>query len=91
MPPDAEDDEQDSSRPSLNSEQKLRKENGFSQLLVEDLKAHRLQITRAHLAADFGVAFDLALYALCIDLFDRFRYHPNPLDLRAVEEARAVP
>jgi ParB family chromosome partitioning protein len=68
-------------------EQKLLKECGFSQLLVDDLKAHRLQITRPHLAADFGVAFDLALYALCADLFDRFRYYTNPLELRAAESA----
>ena len=33
------------------------------------------------------MAFDLALYALCADLFDRFRYHARPLDLRAVEAA----
>jgi ParB family chromosome partitioning protein len=31
------------------------------------------------------VAFDLALYALCSDVLDRFRYHTNPLDLRAIE------
>jgi ParB family transcriptional regulator, chromosome partitioning protein len=81
-------DEEEAAGPSLTSEQKLRKECGFSQVLVDDLKAHRLQVTRAHLAADFDVAFDLALYALCIDLFDDFRYHPRPLDLRATE---AVP
>jgi ParB family transcriptional regulator, chromosome partitioning protein len=69
--------------PSLSAEQALRKECGFSQLLVEDLKAHRLQITRAHLAADFDVAFDLALYALCVDLFERFGHRSHPLDLRA--------
>ena len=63
----------------------LRKECGFSQLLVDDLKAYRLQITRAHLAADFDVAFDLALYALCVDLFERFGYRSHPLDLRAIE------
>jgi ParB family chromosome partitioning protein len=79
------DDEHDSSSPSLSPEQKLRKEYGFSQLLVDDLKAHRLQITRAHLAADFGVAFDLALYTLCIGLFDRFGYRSRPLELRATE------
>ena len=56
-------------------------------MLVDDLKAHRLQITRAHLAADFEVAFDLALYSLCVDLFDRFRYRSHPLDLRATEAA----
>jgi ParB family chromosome partitioning protein len=84
--PELEDDEQDSGRPSLGSEQKLRKECGFSQLLVDDLKAHRLQITRAHLAGNFGVAFDLALYALCVDLFDQ-RYRSHPLELRATETA----
>jgi ParB family transcriptional regulator, chromosome partitioning protein len=72
-----------STRPS--PEQALRKECGFSQSLVDDLKAHRLQITRAHLAADFGVAFDLALYSLCVEIFDGFRYHARPLDLRATE------
>jgi len=55
--------------------------NTITQLLVDDLKAHRLQITRAHLGADFEVAFDLALYTLCVDLFDR-RYRSHPLDLR---------
>jgi ParB family chromosome partitioning protein len=56
------------------------------QLLVDDLKAHRLEITRAYLATDFNVAFDLALYTLCVDLFDQ-RYRSHPLDLRAIEAA----
>ncbi|HTZ03406.1 MAG TPA: ParB N-terminal domain-containing protein [Xanthobacteraceae bacterium] len=73
------------SRYPANAEQALRKECGFSQLLVDDLKAYRLQITRAHLAADFDVAFDLALYALCADLFGRFGARSHPLDLRAAE------
>jgi ParB family chromosome partitioning protein len=62
----------------------VRKECGFSQALVDDLKAHRLQIAKAHLAGDFELAFDLALYALCTDLCDR-GWHSRPLDLRAVE------
>jgi ParB family chromosome partitioning protein len=66
------------------AEQAIRKECGFSQVLVDDLKAHRLQMTRAHLAADFGVAFDLALYSLSVDLLDR-GYRERPLDLRATE------
>jgi ParB family chromosome partitioning protein len=73
------------SRSPSNAEQAVRKECGFSQLLVDDLKAHRLQITSAHLAGDFDVAFDLALYALCADLFERFGYRSRPLDLRATE------
>jgi ParB family chromosome partitioning protein len=85
--PEFEDDDGEPSGPRLTSEQKLRKECGFSQLLVDDLKAHRLQITRAHLAGNFVVAFDLALYSLCVDLFDRFRYHYRPLELRATETA----
>ena len=82
-PSDHEDEE--TSYPSPGAEQALRKECGFSQLLVDDLKAHRLQITRAHLASNFDVAFDLALYTLCAELFDRFRFRANPLDLRAIE------
>jgi ParB family chromosome partitioning protein len=85
MPPVLEDEDDEVSGPRLTCKQKLRKECGFSQLLVEDLKAHRLQITRAHLAADFGVAFDLALYALCVDLFERVGYRSHPLELRATE------
>ncbi len=80
-------DHETTSRPhvSLTADQLLRKECGFSQLLVDDLKAHRHQITRAHLAGNFAVAFDLALYSLCVDLFDRFRHHTPALDLRATE------
>jgi ParB family chromosome partitioning protein len=84
----ADDDDEDDVLPrprSSGAEQALRKELGLSQSLVDDLKAHRLQITRAHLAADFGVAFDLALYALCAEVFDRFRFRANPLDLRTIE------
>ena len=65
-------------------EERVRKECGFSQVLVDDLKAYRLQIAKAHLAGDFGVAFDLALYALCVDLRER-GWRSRPLDLRAVE------
>jgi ParB family chromosome partitioning protein len=74
-------------RPSprpLSGEEQVRKECGFSQALADDLKAHRLQIARAHLAGDFEVAFDLALYALSTDLCDH-GWRSRPLDLRAVE------
>jgi ParB family transcriptional regulator, chromosome partitioning protein len=84
-PGDVNDDDPQARHVSSGAEQALRKELGFSQSLVDDLKAHRHQITRAHLAGNFEVAFDLALYALCSDVFDRFRYHTNPLDLRAIE------
>ena len=85
VPVGDDDETEPQSRSSADAEQALRKECGFSQLLVDDLKAHRHQITRAHLAGNFEVAFDLALYALCIDLFRDFRYHPQPLELRATE------
>jgi ParB family chromosome partitioning protein len=84
---DDEDDNRPLSPPRVSPEQALRKECGFSQLHLDDLKAHRHQITRAYLAGNFEVAFDLALYALGTDLFDRFRYHGNPLELRATEAA----
>jgi ParB family transcriptional regulator, chromosome partitioning protein len=57
---------------------------GPARTLTAAMKAHRLQIAKAHLAADFGVAFDLALYSLCADLLHR-GYHSRPLDLRAIE------
>ncbi len=59
------------------------KANTFSQVLIEDLAAHRLQITKAHLVADPEAAFDLALYSLCIDILET-GYRAGPLDLRAV-------
>jgi ParB family chromosome partitioning protein len=68
----------------MTAEQAIRKECGFSQIIVDDLKAHRLQITRAHLAGDFGVALDLTLYSLGVALFDH-GYRERPLDLRAAE------
>ena len=69
---------------AMSPEQQIRKQCGFSQGHIDDLKAYRLQITRAYLAGDFAVAFDLALYALCSDLIDR-GYRNDPLDLRATE------
>ena len=69
---------------AMSPEQQIRKQCGFSQGHIDDLKAYRLQITRAYLADDFAVAFDLALYALCSDLIDR-GYRDRPLDLRAIE------
>ena len=69
---------------AMSPEQQIRKQCGFSQGHIDDLKAYRLQITRAYLADDFAVAFDLALYALCSDLIDR-GYRDCPLDLRATE------
>ena len=49
------------------------------------MTAHRHQITRAHLAGNFEVTFDLALYTLCADVLRHIGYHANPLDLRAIE------
>jgi len=81
----SEDDQTEDVHASAGAEQALRKELGFSQSLIDDLKAHRLQITRGYLAENFEVAFDLALYTLCVDLLDRYGYRSRPLDLRATE------
>ena len=81
----SDDDEIGDFRSAAGTEQARRKELGFSQSLVDDLKAHRLQITRAYLGENFEVAFDLALYALCVDLLDPAGYRSRPLDLRAIE------
>jgi ParB family chromosome partitioning protein len=69
---------------AISPEQQIRKQCGFSQGHVDDLKAYRLQITRAYLAGDFTVAFDLALYTLCTDLIGH-GYRDRSLDLRAIE------
>jgi ParB family transcriptional regulator, chromosome partitioning protein len=84
---DDQDDDLGARPSSAGAEQALRKQCGFSQMLVDDLKAHRLQITRAYLAADFEVAFDLTLYTLCTDLLEPFGYRHHPLDLRTSETA----
>jgi ParB family chromosome partitioning protein len=69
---------------AMSPEQQIRKACGFSQGHVDDLKAYRLQITRAYLADDFAVAFDLARFALCSDLIGHGA-RDRPLDLRAIE------
>ena len=43
----------------------LRKADGISASLADDLRATRQHILRAHLAANYDVAFDAMLYALC--------------------------
>ena len=43
----------------------LRKADGISVSLADDLRATRQHILRAHLSADYDVAFDAMLYALC--------------------------
>ena len=84
---DSDDDEQQP-RSSSTAEQALRKECGFSQSLVDDLKVHRHQITRAHLAGNFGVAFDLALYAsICSGISTITR---SPLNCGRMRRTRAA-
>jgi ParB family chromosome partitioning protein len=82
---DGEDGDSQPSSRGPSPEQALRKECGFSQSLVDDLKAHRHQITRAYLAGNFGVAFDLALYCLAVDLLELFSRRACSLDLKATE------
>lgn len=49
----------------------LRKADGISASLADDLRATRQHILRAHLAADYDVAFDAMLYALCEQALSR--------------------
>lgn len=63
-------------------EQVARKSNGLSQAHIDDLRAYRLQILKAHVAQDYSVAFDAALYSLCMGVL-HLGYFDNPLDLRA--------
>lgn len=58
----------------------LRKADGISASLADDLRATRQHILRAHLAADFEVAFDAMLYALCEQALGR-SYINEALDI----------
>lgn len=58
----------------------LRKADGISASLADDLRATRQHILRAHLAADFEVAFDAMLYALCEQTLGR-SYNNEALDI----------
>lgn len=58
----------------------LRKADGISASLADDLRATRQHILRAHLAADFEVAFDAMLYALCEQALAR-SYNNEALDI----------
>jgi len=49
----------------------LRKADGISASLADELRASRQHILRAHLAADYDVAFDAMLYALCEQALSR--------------------
>ncbi len=58
----------------------LRKADGISGSLADDLRATRQHILRAHLVADFEVAFDAMLYALCEQALGR-SYNNEALDI----------
>jgi ParB family chromosome partitioning protein len=58
----------------------LRKADGITQGLADDLRTARHHILRAHLSADYDVAFDVMLYTLCENAFGR-RHSTQALDL----------
>ncbi|MAW82669.1 MAG: hypothetical protein CMI63_20730 [Parvularcula sp.] len=66
----------------MSPEGALRKANGFSQGLVDDLVCERLLVAKAHLAQDFGTAFDVLLFTLARQLF-RTGHVASPLDMTA--------
>ncbi len=65
----------------LSTEEKQRKEAGMGKAHAEDLAAHRQLIAKAHLARAYDVAFDLALYTMCVDCLTT-NYYGAPIDLR---------
>lgn len=58
----------------------LRRADGITQGLADDLRTSRHHILRAHLSADYDVAFDVMLYTLSENAFGR-RYSTQALDL----------
>ena len=70
------------SRPDspLNATDAARKAQGLPRSLADDLRATRHQIIRAHLAADYGTAYDAMLYAMVVSVLGNYRSQ-SPLDL----------
>lgn len=64
----------------MNATDAARKEQGIPRALADDLRATRHQIMRAHLAADYGTAYDTMLYAMVISVLGTYRSQ-FPLDL----------
>ena len=80
-------DADQTSNPQLCTSRPSRRCARSSVLARASLTISRRTATRSPRASGgkFRGGVDLALYALCSDVFDRFRYHTNPLDLRAIE------
>jgi ParB family chromosome partitioning protein len=57
-----------------------RKAQGIPQALADDLRATRHQILQAHLAADYGTAYDAMLYAMALSVLGSYRSNA-PLDV----------
>lgn len=64
----------------MNATDAARKEQGIPRALADDLRATRHQIIRAHLAADYGTAYDAMLYAMVMSVLGTYRSQ-SPLDL----------
>ena len=59
----------------------LRKAEGVPNSLADDLRTARHHILRAHLGANYDMAFDVLLYTMCRQVFDGYREDYLPLDL----------
>ena len=70
-------------------EAEARKEAGVGIGLADDLRAGRTALVKAHLAGDFGAAFDLMLFQMGRAVFTP-GYHDHALDI-AVRETRDRP
>jgi ParB family chromosome partitioning protein len=55
----------------------------FSQSLIDRLKNHRLQAVRQYMAQDYEVAFDSALYLMCMQTIKPSYYGKDWLKIRA--------
>lgn len=58
----------------------LRRADGITAGLADDLRTTRHHILQAHLAADYDVAFDILLYTLCEEAFS-YGYRNEALDM----------
>ncbi len=71
-------------------EAEARKEAGVGIGLADDLRAIRTTLVKAHLAEDFGAAFDLALFQMGRAVFTS-GYHDHALDIAVRETPNRPP
>ena len=62
-------------------EKKVKAETGYSNKLMDEMRAERTKVVRSHLSGAFKEAFDLLLFQMCREIFCVERYFSHALDV----------